>query len=100
MSAEDDPPSLDLRPLPGSERPSMPGVTAPATPLPAGVPIEVTVVVRRRAGAPTPNAATVLTPAELAASYGDDPVDVELVGTTLTALGAQVLSANPDQPAD
>lgn len=95
MSAEDDPPPLDLRPLPGSERPPMPGAAAPATPLPAGVPIEVTVVVRRRAGAPTPNAATVLTPAELAASYGADPVDVELVGTTLTALGAQVLSANP-----
>src|SRR5450759_1874555 len=94
MTADDNA-ALDLRPPPDSERPAPPKTQAAASPLVAGTPIEVTVVVRRRAGATDPSGAAVLTATELAAGSGADPADVELVVTTLTALGAHVRSADP-----
>jgi len=81
--------NLDLRPLPGSERPAAPGVAA-ATELPADQRIEITLVLRRRAPVPDEALANPLPREELAARYGADPADAELVASALTALGVDV----------
>jgi kumamolisin len=85
---------LELRPLPGSERP--PARDAAATPaaLDPDSAIAVTLVLRRRAEVPDEALGSPLPPAEFAARYGADPADLELVSSTLTALGAQVLEAD------
>lgn len=81
----------DLRPLPGSDRAAVPGAV-PADSAPSeGSPIEVTLVLRRRAEPPEPAPGGRLSPAELAERYGADPADVATVTDTLTSLGAQVL---------
>lgn len=85
------PSNLDLRPLPGSERPPAPDVALVA-PLDPASPLTVTVVVRRRAEVPDEVLSSPLPPAEFAARYGADPADLDLVSSTLTALGAQVVS--------
>ena len=86
------PPALDLRPLPGSERPPATGYTAAAAqPLQPDARVEATVVLRRRAE-PEPDAFTgILDQDQLAAAYGASPQDVELVTSTFTSLGATVL---------
>jgi len=87
------PTNLDLRPLPGSERPPAPDV-APVAPLDPSSPVTVTLVVRRRAEVPDEVLSTPLPRAEFAARYGADPADLELVTTTVTALGAQVVDTD------
>src|SRR3954469_16565 len=89
-----DPNNLDLRPLPGSERPPAPGA-APVAPLDPDSPLTVTLVVRRRAEVPDEVLSSPLPPAEFAARYGADPADLELVTAPLTRLGAQVVDADP-----
>lgn len=84
---------LDLRPLPGSDRPAAPGVIA-ATALPADQRIGVTLVLRRRAPVPDEVLASPLPREEFAARYGVDPADVELVSGTLTALGVEILETD------
>jgi kumamolisin len=91
---------LDLRPLPGSERPPAPGLHAPGTALAPGEQVEVTLVLRRRGEAPDPGRAPAAPAAPVAATdfaerFGADPADVELVTSTLTGLGAQVLQVDP-----
>jgi kumamolisin len=56
----------------------------------------VTLVLRRRAALPDPSNAAPITHAQFAARYGADPADVELVTTTVTGLGARVVSVRPD----
>lgn len=84
---------LDLRPLPGSERPAAPGLVA-ATELPSDLSIEVTLVLRRRAPVPDEVLAEPLPREEFAARYGADPADVELVSGTFRALGVEVIETD------
>ncbi len=84
---------IDLTPLPGSERPAAPGVTASAA-LDPTTPIEATLIVRRRAEVPESALASPMSAAEFAAKYGADPADLALVTTTLTSLGVTVLDSS------
>ncbi len=77
--------------LPGSERPALAGSDG-APPVPASTPVAATVVLRRRA--PLPADPGLLSRAELAASYGADPADVELTRRTLGRLGVTVESVD------
>jgi kumamolisin len=85
-----------LVPLPGSERPSLPDVT-PAGDLDTTERAELTLVLRRRAELPDSVVAgpAALTADELAAQYGADPADVDLVRRTLTGLGLDVTEVQP-----
>src|SRR5664279_855491 len=89
-----DPADLDLRPLPGSERRPVQGPVAAPAAVPDDSRVEVTLVLRRRAGAPDPTGPS-LSKAELAEQFGAAPVDVDLVTSTLTKLGAEVLDTDP-----
>ena len=90
-----DPGALELRPLPGSEPVAAPRGVLAATAVPAGTPIEVTLVLRRRTRLPEPGGAAPVPAAEFAAAYGADPADVELLTTTMSALGARVIAVRP-----
>src|SRR5438876_9111920 len=72
--------SLDLRPLPGSERMPVAGAVPTAEPLDGQVSIAVTLVLRRR------NAGEV----------GAAPADVAAVTETLAALGLRIVAV--DEP--
>ncbi|MDQ6752806.1 MAG: S53 family peptidase [Actinomycetota bacterium] len=89
---DNQPPQLDLRPLPGSERPPAAGYSAAAAqPLRPDARVDATVILRRRAE-PGPEAFnSALDPAGLAAAYGASPQDLELVTSTFKSLGATVL---------
>ena len=80
-----------LVPLAGSERASLPDVTDTA-PLNIAERAEITVVLRRRAELPAEiiEGPTVLSSAQLAAGYGADPADVDLVSRELTSRGLAV----------
>ena len=80
-----------LVPLAGSERASLPDVTDTA-PLNTAERAEITVVLRRRAELPAEiiEGPTVLSSAQLAAGYGADPADVDLVSRELTSRGLAV----------
>jgi kumamolisin len=69
---------LDLRPLPGSERPPAPGAAPAAAPLEVGEPMEVTLVLRRRA----------------AGEIGASAADLDLVTGTLSGLGLQIVAVD------
>jgi kumamolisin len=77
--------------LAGSDRAALPGATA-AGPLDTSQRAEITVVVRRRADLPAEIVAgpTVLTRDQLAAGYGADPADVDLVRSELGRRGLVV----------
>jgi kumamolisin len=77
--------------LPGSERASLTDITA-AGPLDTSERAEITVVLRRRAELPEEIIAgpTVLSTDELAAQYGADPNDVDLVSRELGVHGLEV----------
>jgi kumamolisin len=83
---------LTLVPLPGSERPAAGGIQ-PAEERPASdALIEATVILRRRAAMTTEDATGPrLTSAEVAARFGADPADAELVEQTLTSLGLRII---------
>ncbi|MDQ2883413.1 MAG: S53 family peptidase [Actinomycetota bacterium] len=83
---------VDLRPLPGSEPRSAPRTLQASGPVPADTTIAITLVLRRRGELPDPAAAAPIPAATLAADYGADPADVDLVTATVTALGARVVS--------
>ncbi len=84
---------LDLRPLPGSERPSAEGAEPAPTPLDPASRIEVTVVVRRKTALPEPiGVGGPLSAAEFASTYGADPDDLETVTSTFSSLGLDVVS--------
>ncbi|MGB8962674.1 MAG: protease pro-enzyme activation domain-containing protein, partial [Pseudonocardiaceae bacterium] len=87
-------PEPDLRPLPGSEPRLIPRAIQASGPVPADTPIEITLVLRRRAELPDPAAVAPIPATALAADYGADPADVDLVTATVTALGARVVSVH------
>lgn len=97
MTASDDntPVSLELRPLPGSERQPAPGVSA-AGRLAAEQPIEATIVLRRKPGfdVSAALAGSHLTAAEASTVLGADAGDLELVTATLTGLGVDIVSVD------
>jgi kumamolisin len=78
-------------PLSGSERGPLAGVEA-AGPVNGSERIEVTIVTRRRAELPRGDTGVPvrLTRTELERRYGADPVELELVATTLSGLGLEV----------
>jgi kumamolisin len=82
--------------LAGSGRASLPDVTETA-PLNTQERAEITVVLRRRAELPAEivEGPTVLSHAELAAGYGADPADVDLVSRELTSRGLEVTAVHP-----
>lgn len=81
---------LDLRLLPGSDRAPMPDAVPAVGALASDAPIEVTLVLRRRAELPESVLRTRLSREALAERYGADPADVEVVSTSMTSLGATV----------
>jgi kumamolisin len=88
--------SQPLVQLPGSERGPL-AHARPAGPLDTSERAELTLVLRRRADIPADivEGPTVLTSDELAARYGADPADVDLVRQTLTGLGLEVTAVHP-----
>lgn len=84
---------IDLVPLPGSERPETPGVTAHAAIDPEST-VEATLVLRRQEELPDTALASPLSRADFAKTYGASTADVDLVTSTMTGLGLTVLDAN------
>jgi kumamolisin len=88
----------ELVPLPGSERRAVPNVQS-AGDLDPNALVTVTLTLRRRAEVPSEliTGPQTLTPDELTARYGADPADVELVTSTLQALGLTVSAVSLGQ---
>lgn len=84
---------LDLVPLAGSERPERPGFRAHGA-LDPDAPVSASLVLRRRAELPESVFAHPLSPDELAERYGADPLDLDLVTSTLRGLGLTVEEAD------
>ena len=80
--------------LPGSYRKPVPAAQI-VGPVDAGTPIEVTLVLRRRAPLPDQAATGVISGPDLAAQFGADPADVDMVSTTVTQAGARVIERDP-----
>jgi kumamolisin len=80
--------------LPGSFRAPLAAAEV-VGPVAADTPIEVTLVLRRRAELPAEAAPGGLDSAGLAARFGADPADVDLVIRTVTEAGAQVIESDP-----
>ena len=80
--------------LPGSFRKPVPAAQI-VGPVDAGTPIEVTLVLRRRAPLPDQAATGVISGPDLAAQFGADPADVDMVSTTVTQAGARVIERDP-----
>ncbi|MGH3447032.1 MAG: S53 family peptidase [Nocardioidaceae bacterium] len=89
-----DPDHLDLTPLPASERFAAPDVAGSLEPLDPQTRVEVTLVLRRRASVPESVLTAPVLRAELAASYGADPADVDLVTSTLGGLGVEIVAVH------
>jgi kumamolisin len=64
-------------------------------PVAASTPIEITLVLRRRGELPAEPAPGGIGSAELAAQFGADPADVDLVTRTVTEVGAKVIQSDP-----
>jgi kumamolisin len=64
-------------------------------PVAGNTPIEVTVVLRRRAELPAEVVPGGINSADLAASYGADPAGMDLVTRAVTEAGAHVIQADP-----
>ena len=80
--------------LPGSSR--EPLVAARVLgPVAASTPIEVTVVMRRRAQLPAQATTGGMDSADFSARFGADPADVDLVTRTVTQAGATVIQDHP-----
>ena len=87
---------LDLVPLPGSERPPAPGVTAHRALDPA-TKIVVTLILRRRAELTEEALREPRSREQLAAEFGASEEDIQLVTSTLTDLGLTVLDSSAAQ---
>ena len=85
---------LELRALPGSDRTPALGAKQADAPLPADARVEATLVLRRRAELDDATLGSFVSRRELAAAHGADPADVDLVVSTLTGLGVEVLSTD------
>ncbi len=88
----------ELVPLPGSVRRAVSNVQ-PAGNLDPDAPVSATLMLRRRAEVPSEliNGPQTLSAEELAARYGADPADVELVRSTLQGLGLTVSDVHAGQ---
>lgn len=82
---------LDLVPLPGSERSQASGVQPAPEAISPDERIGVTLVLRRRAPLDVQSLESPLDPTEFAARYGADPTDLDLVATTMSDLGLDVV---------
>jgi kumamolisin len=83
---------LHLVPLPGSERQAANGIQPAAEQPTSNAIIEATVILRRRAAMTTEDATGPrLTSGELAARFGADPADAEVVEHTFTSLGLRIV---------
>ena len=91
---EETPVDLPLVPLPGSNRYSADVIARAAVPPVEGAQIEVTVVLRRRAGADQFDPSVRLSREDFAARMGADAADLEVVTATLGGLGLRVLSTD------
>lgn len=80
--------------LPGSFREPLAAARV-SGPLAANTPIEVTLVLRRRAHLPAVMAPGGMNSADFSAQFGADPADVDLVTRTVTEAGAAVLQSHP-----
>jgi len=80
--------------LPGSFREPLAAAQV-LGPVAASTPIEVTLVLRRRAELPAEPAPGGIDSADLAAQFGADPADVDLVTRTVTEAGAKVIQSDP-----
>jgi len=80
--------------LPGSFREPLAAAQV-LGPVAAGTLIEVTLVMRRRAEPPAQPAPGGIDSADLAAQFGADPADVDLVTRTVTGAGAVVVQSDP-----
>jgi len=87
-----DAPEHSRRAIPGSERPPADPALRSARAVPADTAVQATVVLRRRAALPA--GAARMSSAELGERHGANPADVELVTSTLTALGVEVTSVD------
>lgn len=84
----------DRVPLPGSHREPLEQAQW-LGPVPPDTPIEVTLVLRRRAELPAEQFAGGVSSAQLAERFGADPADVDIVSRTVTQAGAQVIEIDP-----
>ena len=80
--------------LPGSFREPIPAAQI-VGPVDAETPIEVTLVLRRRAPLPDQAPTEVISGPDLAAQFGADPADVDVVSATVTQAGARVIEHDP-----
>ncbi len=85
--------ATDNAPIPGSAR-EIPPAAEVLGPVTGEEPVEVTLVLRRRAELPDPATSPTLTPEELASTYGADPADIALVTDTVTRAGATVVDTD------
>ncbi len=91
------PEPLDLRPLPGSDKPAAQGLKPSAVSLQPTDEVEATLVLRRR-NQIDPSDITSgpqMSKELLAETIGANPADAELVSSTLTSLGLEVVSTDP-----
>ncbi len=86
--------SLDLVPLPGSDRAPAPAATPQPDALNGSDPVEVTLVLRRRAELTDDALAEPMTSVQLGERFGADPSDVELVRSTLEPLGITLIEVD------
>jgi kumamolisin len=86
--------ALNLRPLPGSERRPVPGLTEEPVALDPGAQVDATIILRRRAEVPDGALETRMPVEEFSAKYGADPADIDLVTSTVTSLGARVIESD------
>jgi kumamolisin len=78
-------------PLPGSERNPLPAAT-PVGPIDPLRQLEITLIIRRRAGLPDGlvSGESVISADELSARYGSDPGDLAMIGEVLARFGLAV----------
>ncbi|MDQ1582313.1 MAG: kumamolisin [Microbacteriaceae bacterium] len=86
--------ALNLRPLPGSERRPAPGLREGPVPLDPDAHVEATLVLRRRGEVPDDALESRMPASEFNAKYGADPADIDLVTSTVTRLGADVIESD------
>src|SRR5437868_4628129 len=79
--------------LPGSARRPIAGARSVGAPAPTA-PVDVTLVLRRRADPPAPGASAVRSHAQIVEALAADPADVTAVREVLTAAGLEVTAVD------
>jgi kumamolisin len=86
--------TIDKTPLPGSTR-DLPETADIVGAVDPAEQVQVTLVLRRRTPLPDPATSAIVTPEELATTYGADPDDIKTVTDTVTGAGATVIETDP-----